>query len=308
QTTPTAIIWTTSNVWSNGDGPTITDDAIIEGDLTLTGNLSAKTLTVAAGGKITVPANTSLTVEGKITNNGEFTVESDGILYQNNYTGTNEGNITVKRAANPMKRLDYTLWSSPVSGMLLNQFSNISNNGGTGTIWNRVYELGATAWESVWESYAEASTSTDTFVEAKGYLYRAFNSYDPVETTIFTGEFTGVPNNGEYSINTPNTFDAVGNPYPSPISADDFILSNDVDAIYFWTNVNSSNGVAYTHNNWASYTTLGGVGVTIGDSGIIDPNSIPADNMHIQPGQGFVVYTEENSVSFNNAMRINSNG
>src|SRR5690606_4013418 len=124
QTTPTAIIWTTSNVWSNGDGPTITDDAIIEGDLTLTGNLSAKTLTVAAGGKITVPANTSLTVEGKITNNGEFTVESDGILYQNNYTGTNEGNITVKRAANPMKRLDYTLWSSPVSGMLLNQFSN----------------------------------------------------------------------------------------------------------------------------------------------------------------------------------------
>src|SRR5690606_14609185 len=233
---PTAIVWMIDGGWSNLTGPTIDDDVIIEGELSIPTDFesfSAQTLTVE--GSLTIEANASVTVEGKITNNGESTVESDGILYQNNYTGTNEGNITVKRAANPMKRLDYTLWSSPVSGMLLNQFSNISNNGGTGTIWNRVYELGATAWESVWDSYAEASTSTDTFVEAKGYLYRAFNSYDPVETTIFTGEFTGVPNNGEYSINTPNTFDAIGNPCPSPISADDFILSNDVDAIYFWT-------------------------------------------------------------------------
>src|SRR5690606_14011502 len=55
--TPAAIVWTTENEWSNVDGPTITDDAIIEGELTLSGNLSAKTLTVAEGGKITVAAN-----------------------------------------------------------------------------------------------------------------------------------------------------------------------------------------------------------------------------------------------------------
>src|SRR5690606_4810834 len=159
---PTAIVWMIDGGWSNLTGPTIDDDVIIEGELSIPTDFesfSAQTLTVE--GSLTIEANASVTVEGKITNNGEFTVESDGILYQNNYTGTNEGNITVKRAANPMKRLDYTLWSSPVSGMLLNQFSNISNNGGTGTIWNRVYELGATAWESVWDSYAEASTSTD---------------------------------------------------------------------------------------------------------------------------------------------------
>lgn len=307
---PTAIVWTTGNVWSNEFGPTITDDVIIEGELAVGtdfGSFSAQTLTVE--GSLTIEANASVTVEGKITNNGEFVVESDGILYQNNYTGANEGAITVKRAANPMKRLDYTLWSSPVSGMPLNQFSNISNNGGTGTIWNRVYELGADAWNSIWSSYAEASTSTATFADAKGYLYRAFNSYDAVNTTIFTGEFTGVPNNGTKSISTPNAFDAVGNPYPSPIYADDFITSNNANAIYFWTNVNSSNGTEYVHNNWASYTLAGGVGVAIGgDSENIDPDTIPADDMHIQPGQGFVVYTVENSVSFDNSMRINSNG
>src|SRR5690606_14111074 len=189
------VTWTTGNVWSNGDGPTVTDDVIIEGDnYVVVGNVAAKTLTVANGGKITIPMNAALTVEGKITNNGEFIINHEGLLYQNNFTGANEGNITVKRAANPMVRLDYTLWSSPVSGMLLNQFSNISNNGGTGTIWNRVYELGATAWESVWDSYANATASTETFATAKGYLYRAFNSYDPTTPTTFVGEFTGVPN------------------------------------------------------------------------------------------------------------------
>lgn len=305
---PAAIVWTTDNEWSNETGPTITDDVIIEGDnYVVTGNVAAKTLTVANGGKITIPENAALTVEGKITNNGDFTVENDGILYQNNFTGANEGNITVERDANPMKRLDYTLWSSPVSGMPLNQFSNISNNGGTGTIWNRVYELGATAWTSIWTSYNEAIADTDTFAAAKGYLYRAFNSYDAVNTTIFTGEFTGVPNNGNYSINTPNAFDAIGNPYPSPINANDFINETaGVGAVYFWTNVNSSNGTEYVHNNWASYTLIGGAGVTEGSEG--ETEYFTPDGT-IQPGQGFVVYTEEttSSVLFNNAMRINSN-
>src|SRR5690606_24001213 len=239
------VTWTIDNEWSNEFGPTGNDDAVIEGNLVVGtggfGSFIAKTLTV--NGSISIQADHYVIVEGKITNNGEFTVESGGILYQNNYTGTNEGNITVKRAANPMKRLDYTLWSSPVSGMPLNQFSNVSPSGGTGTIWNRVYVLGADAWNSVWpNSYDEAMASQATFASAKGYLYRAFNSYDAVATTIFTGEFTGVPNNGTKSINTPNTFDAIGNPYPSPIKANDFINGNSgVSAIYFWTNVNSSN-------------------------------------------------------------------
>src|SRR5690606_11644023 len=99
------IVWTTSNEWSNETGPTITDDVIIEGELSIPTDFesfSAQTLTVE--GSLTIEANASVTVEGKITNNGDFTVENEGILYQNNYTGTNEGNITVERAANPMRR------------------------------------------------------------------------------------------------------------------------------------------------------------------------------------------------------------
>src|SRR5690606_5562825 len=94
---PTAIVWTTNNVWSNVTGPTITDDAVIEGNLTLLENLSAKTLTVASGGAITVPANMVLTVDGAIINEAgaaNFVVENDGILIQNTDT-ENTGAITV---------------------------------------------------------------------------------------------------------------------------------------------------------------------------------------------------------------------
>src|SRR5690606_245599 len=108
-----------------------------------------------------------------------------------------------------------------------------------------------------------------------------------------------------YTINTPNMFDAIGNPYPSPIDANDFLTNNNADAIYFWTNVNSSNGTAYVYNNWASYTLLGGAGVTEGLEGETEYFTPEGT---IQPGQGFVVYTEEDSVSFDNSMRINSNG
>src|SRR5690606_3347825 len=101
--TPAAIVWTTENEWSNVDGPTITDDAIIEGELTLSGNLSAKTLTVAEGGKITVAANMVLTVDEAIINEAgaaNFVVENDGILIQNTDT-ENTGAITVERNSNP---------------------------------------------------------------------------------------------------------------------------------------------------------------------------------------------------------------
>src|SRR5690606_22221038 len=201
---PTAIVWTTGNVWSNGDGPTIDDDAIIEGDLTLAENLYAKTLTVAAGGKITVSANKVLTVDGAIINEAgaaNFVVENDGILIQNT-DAENTGAITVKRNSNPMFRLDYTLWSSPVADMRLVGFSSVSPTSpaaGNGTLWTRVYTLGETAWEQVWNSQPDFENDTLTFTAAKGYLYRAPNDWvvrnGENEPLAYEGVFTGVPNN-----------------------------------------------------------------------------------------------------------------
>lgn len=311
-TAPSYITWTTEDEWSNGTGPTIADDAVIEGDLTLTGDLSAKTLTVAAGGKITVPANKVLTVDGAIINEAgaaNFVVENGGILIQNT-DAENTGAITVKRNSNPMFRLDYTLWSSPVAGMRLVDFSNVSPTSptaGNGTLWNRVYTLGEDAWEQVWNSQPDFENDTTLFEAGQGYLYRSPNAWvirgnengDPAQA--YPGVFTGVPNNGTVNAATPYEFSSIGNPYPSPIDAVEFIANNDVEFIYFWTNTHAPVNGSYDNqpNNWAYFSAA--VGGVSADGGALTPNGI------IQPGQGFVakMLNSSESVTFNNTMRTN---
>jgi hypothetical protein len=294
--TPAAIVWTTENVWSNVDGPTITDDAIIEGELTLSGNLSAKTLTVAEGGKITVPANMVLTVDEAIINEAgaaNFVVENDGILIQNTDT-ENTGAITVERNSNPMRRLEYTLWSSPVTGQNLQAFS-------PATLPNRIYELTETESVLGWTSVADPSATN--FEPGKGYFFRSPNNYDPVNQQVFEGQFVGIPNNGDVDIMASYEFNGIGNPYPSPIDADEFILANDINALYFWTNNNAPVEGSYnTVNNWATYVV--GSGTTAQGGGLM-PDGI------IQSGQGFIVGFvpgDQGNINFNNAMRVAENG
>src|SRR5690606_24920957 len=291
--------------WSNGY-PDVTKKAIIDGDLELNNNVSTCELEVTQSGKLTIPANITLTVKGQVVNNAmaaDFVVANDGMLIQIDDV-ENQGTITVLRNSNPMKRLDYTLWSSPVENMMLKNFSQVSPNGGTGTIWNRVYTLGQNAWEQVWNSYNEVETGSETFDIAKGYLYRARNDYHSTNTVVFEGEFTGTPNNGNITISTPLSFNGIGNPYPSAIDADEFILANSsVNGLYFWTNVNAPVDGSYTLNNWAYYTLMGGTGVRINGQGteLYRPEGI------ILPGQGFVMETSGAQVSFNNSMRTSEN-
>src|SRR5690606_13273600 len=295
ETCVTTTTWNGSS-WSNGT-PTLSKKAIINGTLILNTDYEACELEVTSNGKLTIPANHSFTVKGKVTNNAsvaDFVVANNGVLLQIE-EGENEGEITVLRNSNPMKRLDYTLWSAPVSGMLLKNFSDVSPAGGDGTLWNRVYILGDNVWNQVWTSYAEAQSGNHTFDSGKAYLYRSKNSYDPVNTVIFEGEFIGVPNNGTIQIATPFEYNGVGNPYPSPIHADD-LLTNGVDAVYFWTNTNApdQNG-NYILNNWATYSSVGG---TFASNGTLAPNGI------IQNGQGFVVKTNDSQLTFTNEMRL----
>src|SRR5690606_20647119 len=213
--------------------------------------------------------------------------------------------------SNPMFRLDYTLWSSPVADMRLVDFSDVSPTSpaaGNGTLWNRVYTLGEDAWEQVWNSQPDFDNDTLTFTTAKGYLYRAPNDWvvrnnpEDEPADAYPGVFTGVPNNGTISVDTPYEFSSIGNPYPSPIDADILMTENaDIDYIYFWTNTHAPVDGSYDDvpNNWAYYNTTGG---TATDNGVVPQGTI-------QPGQGFVakMVNNTNTVNFNNGQRISSN-
>jgi hypothetical protein len=127
----------------------------------------------------------------------------------------------------------------------------------------------------------------------------------PTTATIWTGQFVGVPNNGDYSFplvngGVGNRFNLVGNPYPSPIDLTAFIgnatNNNSITGtLYFWRKTNASATPSYCTWN------LGGF-VGNGDVLAIDPNDV------LQTGQGFFVEGTGvgSTVVFDNSMRTNN--
>ena len=279
----TSTTWD-GTVWSNG-APTTTVDAIITGNYSTGATaVNAKSVTVNSG-TLTVNALGSITIQNGLTNTGgTVLVENNANLIQVNNTA-NTGEINVNRNGASLMLLDYSLWSSPVSGQKLKAFS-------PNTLDNRFYTYNPTTNIYV----PVAAPATTDFASGNGYLIRVPNDH-PTTPTIWNGMFKGVPNNGNVTITglTPGTFNAVGNPYPSTVIADAFITANSItEPLYFWRKTNAASGTAY-----ATYTMAGAVGIP--GNGGITPNGT------IQVGQGFIVKTTSNSVAFANTMRTANN-
>jgi hypothetical protein len=276
-----ASVWETA-AWTDGLTPTLALKTIINDTYgtSTNGTFTAKKLTVNSGKSLTINSGTNLTIQNEIINNGTVTLENNANLIQVNNT-SNTGEITINRNGASLMLLDYSLWSSPVSGQKLKAFS-------PNTLDNRFYTYNPTS-----NIYVPVATpATTDFASGNGYLIRVPNDH-PATPTIWSGIFRGVPNNGNISVSglTSGTFNAVGNPYPSTISADAFITANNLtEPLYFWRKTNAATGTAY-----ATYTMAGAVG-TPGNGGIT-PNGT------IQVGQGFIVKTTSNSVEFANTMR-----
>jgi hypothetical protein len=281
-----ASVWETA-AWTDGLTPTLALKTVINDTYSTTtnGTFTAKKLTVNSGKSLTINTGTNLTIQNEIINNGTVTLENNANLIQVNNT-SNTGEITVNRSGALLMLLDYSLWSSPVSGQKLKAFS-------PNTLDNRFYTYNPSSNIYV----AVAAPATTDFALGNGYLIRVPTDH-PTTPTTWNGMFKGVPNNGDITITglTPGTFNAVGNPYPSTISADAFITANSItEPLYFWRKTNAAAGTAY-----ATYTMAGAVG-TPGNGGIT-PNGT------IQVGQGFIVKTVSNSVAFtNNNMRTANN-
>src|SRR5690554_6044598 len=165
----------------------------------------------------------------------------------------------------------YNMFSSPVAGQTFAGFS--PDNG------DEVYTYAFT--NDTEHNYTDATGTV--FEEGLGYLFAApYNGFPQGVLTEFTGEFVGVPNNGNVSIPVAYSFTALGNPYPSAIDANDFLDANaNVGTLYFWTNAHFYNSAAgtYAGNNYATFTALTGTGT----------DGFPmSNNLTIEAGQGFI--------------------
>lgn len=311
-TKPTSVTWN-GTAWSNTTGPDETIDAVIDGDLITAGNLTAKSLTINTGKSVTIGAATTLTVVNEITNNAgvaNFTIQSDGVVLQTATTANTASFATVERNATELFRQDYTLWSSPVVGQNLRNFSPL-------TLYTRFYTYGYLAGQPNGSYIQEIMNNEDVtskfFQTATGYLIRMQNTnpelvgyLDGTTAMTFKGVFQGNLNNG--NVSTPlvgsvpavsNGFTLVGNPYPSPVSISALFTQNPqiTRTLYFWRKKNSANTVG---SGYASYSEIGMASI---DS-TIDTQILT----HIKTGQGFFVKTNDvtpTPLVFNNDMRSN---
>jgi Bacterial Ig-like domain (group 2)/GDSL-like Lipase/Acylhydrolase family len=313
--------------WSST--PDATSAIDIQSDYTMASNFEACSVTVSGNAVLTVNEGVTLTVNGQVSvaGTGGMIIQNNGALLQTQDI-VNTGAITFHKSSNPLHRLDYTLWSAPITGQTLRQFS-------LGTSNNRFYVYAydtagnGAAYE---EAYWPVEPITTYFAPAKAYLIRMPNSItSPVTgsagTTsvanyisgegdyIYDGTFNGVPNNGSYNPELSqqgNRYTAVGNPYPSPISLSAFLTNNSTKlaadtGIWFWRKRNGSASSYVTLN-------LSGLAVDPDNGSSIDEdlsafyaNAAQNGSWLIAPGQGFLVQAKaglaEPTLSFTNSMR-----
>ncbi|PKB15127.1 T9SS sorting signal type C domain-containing protein [Flavobacterium sp. 5] len=289
--------WT--GIWSNGL-PSSTTAVIISANYTPAVSFECCSLTVNNNAAVLIPSGINVTLNGILTvvSGSSFTLQSNANFIQNT-DAANSGNITVLRNSAPIKRLDHTLWSSPVtSTQTLQQFS-------PNTLSNRFYVY------NILNNTYTATPATGYFPLAKAIAVRAPNNW-PTAESAWEGSFTGIPNNG--NITTPlemtgAAYNGIGNPYPSTISGTELVSANSTritGTLYFYAHtlaIDATTGLFPPGTNYAVWNPgTGGTPATAGGGGTgsspITPNGI------IQTGQGFLVKAKaQGNMIFTNSMR-----
>lgn len=304
-----STIWNGS-AWSNGV-PNATTKAVFNGNYSSTGDLQACSVEVQSGAVVFNTGHT-LTVQNDVkVLGGSLTFDNNSSLLQVNYLDNNSvpfantGNITYKRATTPIFKFDYTYWSTPVSPQIL---LNVSPSSPTNLFLQ--YNSVGNAWQYI------VSPGTTTMVPGKGYICRAPLSYpvSPATPLAYIASFVGVPNNGIVTLpitGGANQFNLLGNPYPSALSADAFLLDAANSAtlsgsIYLWTHNTPLNAaLQYTGSDYAVYNYLGGTGTSAATNVGLN-NTIPTGK--IASGQGFFIKgLSSGTATFKNSMRIAGN-
>jgi trimeric autotransporter adhesin len=305
--------------WSNGT-PNANKDAIFTGNKTISGEtFYACSLYVLNGATVEFNNNSTaiITHSVNVQTTGNLTYRSGSNLIQVE-ADQNSGTVTIERESGELKRLDYTLWTAPVvdnrtSGFqTLKQFSPLTSTG-------RFYNYNTTAGSA--GLYSVVDENATKFALGKGYLIRMPNGsteagYNAGTTRIaYTGSFQGTPNNGTVRValdytDANHAYNAIGNPYASPISISDFINANSeaiTGTLWIWRKTNDQTQTSYSTCNLSGYiaNAAPGGGTTTDNSRIGNPFEIDAKGS-LNTAQGFIVKAKASAkeVIFRNDMRL----
>lgn len=292
-------VWNGTN-WDN-NRPNANQKAVFTGDYNFTGTEQNTDLSVCAceinnGASLTIPAGRTLTVRSKVVNNGSadnVVIQNDGNLIQIEDAAVNEGSVTVQRntqLANPTNK--YLFWSSPVQDQDMYKMFN------SGT---PQYVMSYNTATDYYTTLAKPALS----VAGKGYSVKTPNAGGV--------SFKGVPNNGAITLaldnivnSDGNTYNLVGNPYPSNMNLVEFYKYNStaVDpTFYFWNNVTANTTIqtGAGATTWAVFNASGSGTWSEAD----EISSITTTSKSVRPGQAFLVKALGTELKFkNNPLRV----
>jgi hypothetical protein len=276
--------------------------------------------------KLTIASNDFVTAGIKFTNNGIVEIANHGQFIQDFDTDTNDGDYSgskfeVERIAQ-VKTTDYVYWSAPTENVAVTSLPN-----GNHFEWDTLYENTYNGTFGNW-----VAPTTTNMTRGKGYIARAFNGSSTVQP--MTKFFYGKPHNGAITLPIRRgTFDGldydaepgnlnnvlttkyddnwnlVGNPYPSAIDAEEFLILNQTKiegSIWIWKHGIDPTSLVdpfygdfiynYSSNDYIKYNGLGST----------EPDTYPQGI--IASGQGFMVNmlhtaATPNTLAFNNSLR-----
>ncbi|HEY1195254.1 LamG-like jellyroll fold domain-containing protein [Flavobacterium sp.] len=238
---------------------------------------------------VTVPEGVTLTITNAVTSNGKLLFESGASLIQNT-TVQNSGEIVYRRKAS-VRRYDFTYWSMPVTKAGF-KMKHLSPN----TLADKYFYFDSAVGNWALDYNGEMDMLTGI-----GYNIRAPQDHDLTTASDFIGQFTGIPNNGNIpTAVAAEKWNMIGNPYPSAISAAQFLADNDgVGSLYFWAHanlpVNDGTDIYYRYKD--DFVTYNGLG-TAGPA--------PFDG-YIAAAQGFIIKAPTATINFNNGQRRSGN-
>jgi len=293
----TTTDWATSTNWTPEGIPTSSDQVTIPESPTggnfpvITSAAQAYDLTLDANASIIINPNYSLVVGNQfnITSGASALVKADATGSASlitNGTITNNGTCSMEIY---LTTGIYHYISMPNATTASSTFETL--DGYTNPNWYYYDEVtGYDDWNYAW------LRPSGTLNVAQGYAL----ALDRDKTYTLSGTF----NSGNQSINITksgtqqsNSWNLIGNPYPSAISIDDIINSNSgifTGTVYLWDD-DHTGGSGYTSSDYATYTLSGS---TSGGGG-------KTPNGYIAPGQAFMVQASVASGAFtlDNSMR-----
>ena len=297
--------WGTATNWSGNTLPSATDEVVIPSTGTQPTiangtNALAKDITIDSGATLTIATGGSLTMDGNLTQNGTFNINSDATTNGSLIVkGTSGGNVTYKRylTTSGVNAEGWHLIGAPVSGQSINSFSgsfitSVTKKAISPYVNNVV---SASRWNYYTTDGTNPIASAGNFVKAKGYSTKigTAGTLDFTGTLSTENETIVITDGGDNPAG--NRWNLISNPYTAALKGGS---STDETNSFLRVNID------------ASTLDASRAGLTVWNGTAYIEKSVD-DDFFIAPGQAFFVHAPDGggtSASFTEAMQTHQTG